>query len=263
MNLAKKDYTFEDLLDIMKVLRSDNGCPWDREQNHETIKYALLEEACEAMESLDKKNPDSFADELGDVLLQVVFHAQIGSENETFSIQDVLNHICNKLISRHTHIFGDDTGYNEADALDIWEKNKKAEKGLSTQTEIMRDVCSYLPALMRAEKVQKKAAKVGFDWDDLSGAMDKLREETAELDEASKEYDKAHVEEELGDLLFSCVNVARFLKVNPEEALKKATDKFIDRFEKVENLAVAEGRQLSDMTLAEMDALWDKIKTQK
>ncbi len=263
MNFTKKDYTFEDLLVIMKVLRSENGCPWDREQDHESIKYSLLEEACEAMESLDQKNPDSFADELGDVLLQVVFHAQIGSENETFSIQDVLNHICKKLINRHTHIFGDDTSFNEADALDIWEKNKKAEKGLSTQTEIMRDVCSYLPALMRAEKVQKKAAKVGFDWDSLSGAMDKLQEEMTELDDASKEADPAHMEEELGDLLFSCVNVARFLKVNPEEALKKATDKFINRFEKVENAALAEGKNLSDMTLAEMDAIWDKIKAQK
>ncbi len=263
MNLTKKDYTFEDLLDIMKVLRGENGCPWDREQNHESIKYSLLEEACEAMESLDKKNPDSFADELGDVLLQVVFHAQIGSENGTFSIQDVLNHICKKLIGRHTHIFGDDTSYNEADALDIWERNKKAEKGLSTQTEIMRDVCSYLPALMRAEKVQKKAAKVGFDWNDVSGAMDKLQEEITELDEAAKESDSTHMEEELGDLLFSCVNVARFLKVNPEEALKKATDKFINRFEKVENAATAEGKNLSDMTLTEMDAIWDKVKTQK
>lgn len=263
MNFTKKDYTFDDLLDIMKVLRGEGGCPWDREQNHQSIKYSLLEEACEAMESLDKKEPDNFADELGDVLLQVVFHAQIASENGTFSIQDVLNHICSKLVSRHTHIFGNDKSHDGQEALDIWEKNKKAEKGLSTQTEVMRDICSYLPALMRAEKVQKKAAKVGFDWDDLSGAKEKLQEEVLELEEACNASDTAHAEEELGDLLFSCVNVARFLKLNPEEALKKATDKFINRFEKIELTATASGKKLEDMTLAEMDAIWDTIKAQE
>lgn len=260
MNFVKKDYTFDDLLDIMKVLRGEGGCPWDREQDHQSIKYSLLEEACEAMESLDTKSPDDFADELGDVLLQVVFHSEIAEEAGTFSIQDVLNHICSKLISRHTHIFGDDTTKDGKEALDLWEENKKAEKGLTSQTEIMRDVCSYLPALMRAEKVQKKAAKVGFDWDSVSGAQEKLREEVLELEEAAKEGNAAHIEEELGDLLFSCVNVSRFLKVNPEEALKKATDKFIRRFEQVETAATREGKALSEMTLAEMDALWDKVK---
>ena len=262
MNFTKKDYTFHDLLDIMKVLRSENGCPWDIEQTHESIKYCLLEEACEAMESLDKKNPDSFADELGDVLLQVVFHARIAEENGTFSIQDVLNHICSKLIHRHTHIFGDDVSFNEKEALDLWEKNKMAEKGLKTQTELMRDVCSYLPALMRAEKVQKKAAKVGFDWDDISGAQDKLKEEVSELNEAVSASDFAHAKEELGDLLFSCVNVARFLHINPEEALQDATNKFINRFEKVESAATQDGKNLADMTLSEMDAIWDRIKAE-
>jgi len=180
VNFTKKDYTFQDLIDIMKLLRGENGCPWDRAQTHESIRNSLLEEACEAMESLDKKSPDDFADELGDVLLQVVFHAQIAQENKTFSIQDVLNHICKKLVSRHTHIFGSDKTDNEANALALWEKNKKAEKGLKSQTEIMRDVCSYLPALMRAEKVQNKAANVGFDWDDVSGPPISLGEETPE-----------------------------------------------------------------------------------
>ena len=257
MNTNEKKYTFSDLLEIMKVLRSENGCPWDKAQDHESIKYALLEEACEAMESLDKKGYDAFADELGDVLLQVVFHSQIGSENETFDIDDVLFHVCNKLITRHTHIFGDDKSDSSDNALDIWEANKKAEKGLKTQTEIMRDVCCYLPQLIRAEKVQKKASKVGFDWIDTSGALDKLKEEVLELESAKTQE---NIEEELGDLLFSCVNVARFLKVNPEEALKKATDKFINRFEKVELLAKEDGKKLEDMTLSEMDELWDKVK---
>ncbi len=260
MNFSKNNYTFEDLIDIMKVLRGDGGCPWDRAQDHQSIKYALLEEACEAMESLDKKDTDAFADELGDVLLQVVFHSQIGSENGTFTIDDVLYHICNKLVTRHTHIFGSDKTDTSKEALDLWEQNKKLEKGLKTQTEIMQDVCSYLPQLIRAEKVQKKAAKIGFDWDDASGAYEKLTEEIAELDDAVKEAKQGKIEEEFGDLLFSAVNVARFLNVNPEEALKKATDKFINRFEKVENMATASGKNLSDMTLDEMDKLWDKAK---
>lgn len=260
MNFTKKDYTFDDLIDIMKVLRGEGGCPWDREQTHESIKYAMLEEACEAMESLDKKTPDDFADELGDLLLQVVFHAEIAESNHTFSIQDVLNHICKKLISRHTHIFGDDTSETAEDVLNLWEKNKLAEKGQKTQTEAMRDVCSYLPALIRAEKVQKKAAKVGFDWDDISGAFLKLHEEIEEVEQVANSKDFAKIEEELGDLLFSCVNVSRFLKVNPEEALKKASDKFVDRFEKVENAAEKLGKDLSDMTLSEMDAIWDAVK---
>ena len=260
MNFSKNNYTFDDLIDIMKVLRSENGCPWDKAQDHQSIKYAMLEEACEAMESLDKKDADAFADELGDVLLQVVFHSQIGDENGTFNINDVLYHVCNKLVTRHTHIFGDDKTENQDQALDVWEKNKKAEKGLKTQTEIMRDVCSYLPQLIRAEKVQKKAAKVGFDWDDYHGAYEKLIEETKELNDAVNEHSQKKIEEEFGDLLFSCVNVARFLKINPEEALKKATDKFINRFEKIETMASSEGKNLSDMTLEEMDKLWDKVK---
>lgn len=257
MENSKKIYAFSDLIDIMKVLRGENGCPWDKAQDHQSIKYAMLEEACEAMESLDKKTPDNFADELGDLLLQVVFHAQIASENGTFTIDDILYHICNKLITRHTHIFGNDVTNNSTEALDVWEANKKAEKGLSTQTEIMRDVCSYLPQLIRAEKVQKKAAKVGFDWDSIDGAYDKLKEEIDELKTASTQE---NIEEEFGDILFSCVNVARFLKVNPEEALKKATDKFITRFELVEKMAIESNNKLEDMTLAEMDALWDKAK---
>ncbi len=258
--MDNKKYTFDDLLKIMKILRSENGCQWDKAQDHQSIKYALLEEACEAMESLDKKDVDAFSDELGDVLLQVVFHSQIGSENGTFTIDDVLFHICNKLITRHTHIFGTDKSDSSDNALDIWEKNKKAEKGLMTQTEIMRDVCSYLPQLIRAEKVQKKASNVGFDWDNIDGAYDKLTEEVNELRNAELQSD---IEEEFGDLLFSCVNISRFLHINPEEALKKATDKFINRFEKVEQMAINNGKKLEDMTLSQMDELWDKVKKEK
>lgn len=260
MNFSKKDYTFNDLIDIMKILRGEGGCPWDRAQTHQSIKYCLLEEACEAMEAIDKKRPDDFADELGDVLLQVVFHSEMAEDEGSFTIQDVLNHICKKLISRHTHIFGNDKTSNSAEALDLWEENKKQEKGLKTQSELMRDVCSYLPALIRAQKVQKKAANIGFDWDNVVGAMDKLREETNELAVAVEEQQAEHIEEEFGDLLFSCVNVSRFLKVNAEEALKKATDKFIARFEQMEAAAAIIGRKLDDMSLSEMDDLWNQVK---
>lgn len=260
MKNKEKTYTFSDLIDIMKVLRGENGCPWDKAQNHQSIKYALLEEACEAMEALDKKGYDAFSDELGDVLLQVVFHAQIGEENGTFNIDDVLFHVCNKLITRHTHIFGNDKSDSSDNALDIWEANKKAEKGLKSQTEIMRDVCGALPQLIRAEKIQKKAAKVGFDWENVDGAYEKLQEEIVELKNAKTQE---NIEEEFGDLLFSCVNIARFLHINPEEALKKASDKFINRFEQVEIKATDAGKCLEDMTLAEMDKLWDSVKLRK
>ena len=260
MEFSKKDYTFSDLIDIMKVLRGANGCPWDKAQSHQSIKYALLEEACEAMEALDKKSYDDFADELGDVLLQVVFHSQIADEAGNFKIDDVLNHICTKLVSRHTHIFGNDTSSSSDDALDIWEKNKTKEKGLETTASLMKDVCSYLPALVRAQKVQKKASSVGFDWEDGKDALCKLKEETIELFEAVESGEQNNIEEELGDLLFSCVNVSRFYNVNSEEALKKATDKFIERFSKVENEAALLGKDLKDMTLSEMDEIWDRIK---
>ncbi len=221
MNFTKKDYTFEDLIDIMKVLRGENGCPWDKEQTHQSIKYCLLEEACEAMEALDEKQPDNFADELGDVLLQVVFHSEMAEEEGNFSIQNVLNHICKKLISRHTHIFGNDKTNNTTEALDLWEENKKAEKGLKTQTELMRDVCSYLPALMRAQKVQKKAAQVGFDWDDFTGAFCKLTEEVNELKAAAAEQNAEHMEEELGDLLFSGSECEPFFRGESGGGFKK------------------------------------------
>ena len=258
MNTNDKKYTFNDLLEIMRVLRSDNGCPWDKAQDHQSIKYALLEEACEAMEALDKKGSDAFSDELGDVLLQVVFHSQIGSENDTFTIDDVLNKVCTKLISRHTHIFGTDKSNSSDNALDIWEKNKKKEKGLMTQTEIMRDVCSCLPQLIRAEKVQKKAAKVGFDWPDVSGAVDKMSEELEEVKAAMA--GNGDVAEELGDLLFAVVNASRFLNVDAEMALHAASDKFATRFRRVEEEVLKSGRTMEEVSLAELDAIWNAIK---
>ena len=256
----KKQYRFEDLLEIIEKLRAENGCPWDRAQTHETIKMNLVEEAYEAIESLDSGDKDAFADELGDILLQVVFHAQIGKEEGTFSIEDVLYHVCHKMISRHTHIFGDDQADTPEAVLETWEKNKQKEKGQKSFTESMEGICSYLPALIRAEKVQSKAAKAGFDWDDVSGALDKLQEETIELKEAVATGNQEEISEELGDVLFSAVNVSRFFKCSSEEALSKTIRKFIDRFSYVETRATEAGKRLEDMTLSEMDALWDEAK---
>ena len=260
MNKEKKDYTFEDLIGIIEVLRGENGCPWDRVQTHDSIKNNLIEEAYEAVEALDSGNKDAFADELGDVLLQVVFHSQIGKSENTFSITDVLNHVCNKMISRHTHIFGSDKAVTADEVLDTWEKNKQKEKGLLSAAQSMKDVCHYLPALLRAQKILKKAAKTGFDWDNITEAMAKVSEETKELESAIEHANIAEIEEELGDLLFAVVNIARFADFRAEDALNKATEKFISRFEKVEENAKTGGSSLSELSVSELKKLWEDAK---
>lgn len=260
MNNRKKDYTFDDLIGIIEVLRGENGCPWDRVQTHDSIKMNLIEEAYEAVEALDSGNKDSFADELGDVLLQVVFHSQIGQSENTFTLTDVLNHVCTKMITRHSHIFGSDKADTPDEVLDTWEQNKRREKGLTTAAQSMKDVCGYLPSPMRAQKVLGKAAKAGFDWDDVSGAMAKVREECAELDDAVKHGDNAMIEEELGDLMFAAVNVARFSGLKAETALNRATEKFISRFAHVEETARNSGKELADLSLDELSALWKRAK---
>lgn len=257
-----KTYTFADLVSIIETLRGENGCPWDRVQTHESIKMNLVEEAYEAIEALDDGTKDQFADELGDLLLQVVFHAQIGKEEGTFTLDDVLRHVCDKMISRHTHIFGTDTANTPEEVLDTWEKNKQKEKGQKSYTESMAGICRYLPALIRAQKVQSKASKVGFDWDSADGALDKLKEEVGELTEAAQAQNADDVCEELGDVLFAAVNVARFFNCSAEESLGKTIRKFINRFSYVEASAQKAGKQLENMTLQEMDALWEKAKQQ-
>lgn len=261
MKIEKKDYTFEELLDIIYLLRGENGCPWDRKQTHESVKMNLIEEAYEAIEALDSGDKDKFADELGDVMLQVVFQASIGKDEGTFTITDVLNHVCNKMITRHTHIFGDDKAGDAAEALANWEKNKVVEKGLNTFTESLSDVCKYLPALIRAQKVQSKAAKVGFDWNKVEDAIAKTKEELGELEVAIEQGKTEHIEDELGDLIFSAVNIARFVKVNPEVALTGTINKFIQRFAFIEEEAKKLDLELEDMSLEEMDKLWEQAKS--
>ncbi|MBM6664959.1 nucleoside triphosphate pyrophosphohydrolase [Flavonifractor plautii] len=254
----KDSYDVRDLEEIVRILRAPGGCPWDAEQTHESIRRNFLEEAYEAVEAIDEKNPDHLKEELGDVLLQVLFHARMEQEAGRFNLDDVADGVCKKLIYRHPHVFGDVSVTGTGEVLTNWEELKRKEKGQATNTDALDAVARSLPALWRAEKVQKKAKKAGFDWPDISGALDKLSEELEELKTAVAQG--TNVEEELGDLLFSAVNVSRFLKADPEVALGKATDKFISRFAKVEALAAAQNQAMEGMTLEELDKLWERAK---
>lgn len=255
---CKPSYNVGDLAQIVAILRAPGGCPWDREQTHASIRPNMLEEAYEVCEAIDQNDPDHLKEELGDVLLQVALHAQMERETGSFTLDDVADGICKKLIFRHPHVFGDVHAENADQALDAWDAMKRVEKSQTTYTDTLRAVARALPALWRAEKVQKKAKKAGFDWPDAQGAVDKLSEEIGELQAAMA--GQGDVTEELGDLLFACVNVARFLAVDPEQALTQATDKFTDRFARVEEKARAQGRDMKDMTLSQLDQLWEEAK---
>lgn len=255
---ARQRFCFADLVEILDILRGDHGCPWDREQTHESLRKYLIEEAYETIGAIDEGDIDHLADELGDVLLQVVFHANVGKSHGDFTISDVTTNICRKMIYRHAHIFGTDECKTADEVTVNWEKLKKAEKGLTTQASVLADVSKGLPALMRAHKVQKKAANVGFDWDTALEALPKIHEEAEEVKaELDASRDPA---EELGDLLFSCVNVARLCGLEAEELLKNATEKFISRFTAMENLIISAGKALEGLTLSEMDVYWNQVK---
>ena len=255
----KKD--FQDLLDIIETLRNPGGCPWDREQTHESLKSALLEECYEVIDAIENEDEDALIEELGDVLLQVVFHASIGKEDGYFDIMDVIGGISNKMINRHPHVFGNEEANTSEQVLVNWDEIKKEEKGIKTLTEEMQNIAKSLPATTRAYKVQKKAKKVGFDWDDVNCAMDKVKEELNEIKEVYNCEDKSIIEGEVGDLLFACINVARFLEVDGELALDKTIKKFIKRFSYIENEAIKNNKNLKDMTLEDMDKLWEEAKT--
>lgn len=255
--VMKEHFDITELIDLMAFLRSDQGCPWDREQTHRSLRQNLLEEAYEVIDAIGSGKPDRLCDELGDVLMQVVFHAQMAQEAGAFTFSDVVTAICNKLISRHTHIFGPDRAATPDAVIANWEKNKKREKGLDSQTQVLLDVPRALPALQRSYKVQQKAAQVGFDWDKADGPRQKIEEELAEIKEA---FDQDRLEDELGDLLFSVVNYARHLKVQPELALNRSTEKFIRRFAALEARAEAGNLKLGTLSLSEMDRLWDDVK---
>ncbi len=256
----RKKFDFYDLVRVMNILRGDNGCPWDREQTHETLRKYLIEEAYETAAAIDEEDWLHVADELGDVLLQVVFQASIGSQYGTLELSDITTAICQKMISRHRHIFGSDVCDTAEDVVNNWEKIKKEERGFKTQSDVLNGVSRGLAPLMRAAKVQKKARDVGFDWDDPLDALEKVHEEADEVAAAIREKDAKHLEEELGDLFFACVNVARLCGVEAETALQKATEKFINRFTSMENAILRDGKALKDLTLSEMDVYWNGSK---
>ena len=255
----KKD--FNDLLEIIEILRSEDGCPWDREQTHKSLEKALIEESYEVIDAIDQDDDNSLIEELGDVLLQVVFHASIGKEDGYFDISDIIEGICNKMVSRHPHVFKDCNELNSSDEVLVkWDELKKKEKGYSSLTEEMKGITKGLPALLRAHKVQEKAKKVGFDFDDVSFAINKVKEELKEVIDVYNTENVEKIKEEIGDLLFSCVNVARFLKVDEEIALNWTIDKFIKRFDYIERVAKERNIELTNMNIDEMDKLWEISK---
>ncbi len=256
----KSEYDFNDLVKIVKVLRAPDGCPWDREQTHKSIRSNFIEETYEAIEAIDTDDLELLKEELGDVLLQVAMHAEMESEKGTFDIGDVIDGICKKLVIRHPHVFGSLNASNTNEALSNWDAVKMKTKSQKTQTEAILSVSKALPSLMRSAKIQGKAAKVGFDWENVDGALSKLYEECDELKAAIANNDKANQREELGDVLFSAVNVARFLDIDSEHALYDACDKFTDRFSKVEALAKERGIDMKTASLSELDSLWDEVK---
>lgn len=251
---------FHELLNIMEVLRGNDGCPWDKEQNHATLKRYLIEESYELLEAIDSKDEDMIIEELGDVLFQIVFHCQIAKEEGYFNINNVITNICNKMIHRHPHVFKNKVVNSSEQVLDNWDKIKKKEKGFETYTDELRHIAKTLPSLIRAEKVQKKAANVGFDWDKVEDALDKVYEELNEVKDVYKNKNREKILEELGDLIFSAVNVSRFLDIDPENALNYTIEKFINRFEYIEKCASKQGKNLKDITLEEMDKLWEEAK---
>ncbi|HYF81923.1 MAG TPA: nucleoside triphosphate pyrophosphohydrolase [Clostridia bacterium] len=254
--------SFDDLVDLMESLRGQEGCPWDKEQTRESLRPYLLEETYEVLDAIEKDELDLIVEELGDLLLQVVFHAQIAREDGEFDINEVITNIVNKLIIRHPHVFGDIKATSESGALKSWEASKRKHKGIDTYTQTLVDIPEILPALMRAYKVQQKAALAGFDWDNIEDAFSKVYEEAEEVREVYKTGETAIIEGEIGDLLFSVVNVSRFLKIQPELALRTTTEKFIKRFRYIEETALQSGKKLDRMSLQEMDKLWNEAKQQ-
>lgn len=256
----KENYDIYDLIKIMELLRSENGCPWDREQNHQSIRSNVIEEAYEVADAIDSGSKEMLVEELGDLLLQVVFHARMDEEAGGFNFDDVCDGICKKLVYRHPHVFGDIDADTSDQVLKNWDALKKKEKKQESFTDTLNSVPKAFPALMRSQKVQKRAARAGFDFDNKSDVYDKIAEEMVELSDADTLNDGKKIFEEYGDLLFSVVNLARFLNIDAEEALAASTDKFISRFEKVEQLAIERGIDMPNTPITELDILWDEAK---
>ena len=258
--LAKSDYKFDDLVTILRLLRSKGGCPWDAEQTHKSIRKDLIEETYELVEGIDEDDNVMMREELGDVLLQVVFHSCIAEDEGAFDIDGVCNDICEKLIVRHPHVFGDVTVGSSAEVLKNWDAIKKQTKHQETDTDVLKSISKALPSLMRAHKLGSKSRKWGFDFENVYDAMDKVGEEAAEALAAVKSGDKKDIEEEFGDLLLSVVNAARLAGVDSEKALYDANEKYIRRFEQVEKLCLAAGNTVSDTPTGQKEEYWRQAK---
>ena len=256
MNEADK---FAQLTTIMRRLRGPGGCPWDAEQSHESLKRYLLEECYEVIEAIDKSDPEHLKEELGDLMLQPVFHAAIAEEKEEFTMADVLQTICDKLVLRHPHVFGDQIVKSADEQVENWERIKKMEKGEERKS-ALAGVPPHLPALLKAQKITEKAARVGFDWEHVDQVFAKVIEELHEFEETMVTGDETQMEAELGDLLFAIVNLGRFLSLNPEEALRKTIERFSRRFTHIEETMHARGVQMKEATLDEMEILWEEAK---
>lgn len=256
----KDKYNFDDLVKITRILREPGGCPWDMEQTHHSVRENFLEETYEVLEAIDTDNRELMQEELGDVLLQVTLHSDMARTDGWFDISDVADGICKKLIIRHPHVFGDVSVSSTGEVLKNWDDIKRQTKKQRTQGEAMAAIPATYPALMKAQKVQSKAKKAGFDWRDAEGAFDKIAEETAELKAALASGVKDDIEDELGDLFFSAVNVARFCDCDAETALEKATKKFMKRFTVTEQLASERGIDMKTSSLEELDKLWEEAK---
>ncbi len=252
-------YNMNEFMKIIHTLRGENGCPWDKKQTHFTLKGHLLEEAYETIDAIEQQDMENLKEELGDLLLHIALHATIAEENGAFTMDDIIAGISEKMIFRHPHVFGDATATTAEDVSVLWEEQKKQEKDVQTISQAMQRIPKAMPALVFATKVQKKAAEVEFDFDTMEEAIEKVKEEWEELKvECDNKTDK--IEEEFGDILFATVNVSRFLKLNCEFALTKATKKFINRFEYIENAVMSQGKSFEDVSVVEMDMLWNEAK---
>lgn len=258
--MSKAAEEFVELVNTVARLRAPGGCPWDRQQTHETLKRYAIEETYEVVEAIESADPSKLKEELGDLLLQVLLHARIAEEHGEYDIADVCRTIREKLRRRHPHVFGEVEVAGVDEVLHNWEQIKRAEPGYEDRESALDGVPESLPALMRAAKLSKKAARTGFDWPDIRAVFDKLSEETAELKAAVESNDTAHIREEIGDLLFTVVNIARHADVDPEEALRLMLKKFAARFGRIEDHARSTGREIGQLTLDEMDSVWNEAK---
>ena len=256
----KEKYGLEDFIRLIDVLRGPGGCPWDIKQTHESLKHNVVEEAWEVVDAINEGSEAHLREELGDLLMQVIFHASISKERGGFNLDDISDEAVKKLVHRHPHVFGSVKADTPDEVLTNWDAIKRADRGQQSATSAMDGIPRGLPGLMRSEKIQSKAAKYGFDWPDVSGAMDKLREETAELQEGIDAGDIENIKEEIGDALFSVVNVARFYKLDTEECMHAACEKFIRRFRYLEEGAAREGLRLEDMTLGQMERIYQEAR---